>query len=176
MGQGLCEAPTDIQINNHFIKQLELVCSYQGSGSGISLSLNAVLHKLQMGAHEAHASTVGPSAGIAALRIIVSTGGDLLVCLIGVIHGAAISQLLMDLVDIESVNGIEETELLKDALHVATGLLLIRILPLDVLGHFFWCGMYLLRAETAITDQILMGLHNVARAMLMMMMMLMLIG
>ncbi|KAM8705326.1 hypothetical protein ACLKA7_009745 [Drosophila subpalustris] len=69
--------------------------------------------------------------------------------------------------------GIEEAKVLKDALQVAAGLLLIRKLPLDVLGHIFGGGMNLLGADTAISNQIVMGLHHIASAMLMMMMMVM---
>lgn len=134
----------------------------------LPLDLDAVLHQLQVGVHEAHAGVVGLRAGVALLGVGLGAVGDLLVHLVRFVHlHSRAGQLDVDLVDIESVVGVVEAELLEDALQVAVGHRVIGVLPLLVLLHELLAGVNLLHALRAIVGQILVRLHHIVVVMVM---------
>jgi len=135
----------------------------RSDGSGWVFSdLDTVLDQLEIGVHEAHAGVVGLCAGVALLGVSFGTVGDLLVRLIRVIHlSSGTGQLNMDLVDIEAMLRIVESELLEDALQIAVGHRVIGILPLLVLLHELLIGVDLLGTVGAVGHQVVVGLHHI---------------
>lgn len=133
-------------------------------------------NQVQIVANEASDAAIGSGAGIATLRVVVHTAGNLLVRLIRVIHLGIILDLNMQLVHIESVLVIEQAELVEHALEVAARLLLVREFPLLVLLNVFGRDAALLSTLIAGCQQIRLCLHHIVAGVLSTMMMRVLVG
>lgn len=129
--------------------------------------MDAIFHQLQIASQETYGAAIGPSTGIRLLGIMIGTKVDLAMQFIIMINWTmSSSQLMMDEVCIETMSLIEESELFKDALHIATGQLIIGIIPGFVFFHQF--SWYIQFAATFFTEsrKIFFGLYGIIMAIM----------
>lgn len=131
------------------------------------MTMDAIFHQLQIASQETHGAAIGPSTGIRLFGIMIGTKVDLAMQFIVMINWTMSSgQLVMDEVCIETMSLIEESELFKDALHIATGQLIIGIIPGFVFLHQF--SWYLQFGATffTVSRKIFFGLYGIIMAVM----------